>query len=154
MAERRWQVSTYITDEKVYNDLKVYLMENNTTMNAALGAGLKALLAGKIDLDGNVIEGAKDEVLIVQSEVTDKESRGDACLPRDPLQPCQGNLGNTAEAASASTKDDALDNKMQKAWQAVVEAQQAAHKATFGNVDRAIDEWLVALTDALGVVLN
>lgn len=38
-------------------------------------------------------------------------------------------------------------------WQAVCDAQKAAHSATFGNVDRAIDDWLVALTDALGFAL-
>lgn len=138
MAERRWQVSTYITDEKVYNDLKVYLMENNITMCAALMAGLKALLAGKIDLDGNVI-----------AEKANEEPKNGVTLGND-----EGKQTQQTPTEDTSAKDEMLDNKMQKAWQAVVDAQQAAHNATFGNVDRAIDEWLVALTDALGVVIE
>lgn len=134
MAENRWQVSTYITDKKVYNNLKVYLMENNVKMSVVLMAGLKAVLAGKIDLDGNVIAEAKDEVQKAQSE---------------SITPPQAEASSTQKPPAIKA-----DNKYQAAWQAVCDAQQAAHKATFGNVDSAIDDWLIALTDALGVVIQ
>lgn len=39
-------------------------------------------------------------------------------------------------------------------WQAVCDAQKAAHTATLGNVSTAIDNWLIALTDITGALIR
>lgn len=165
MAEKRWQVSTYITDEKVYNDLKVYLIENNTTMCAALGAGLKALLAGKIDLDGNVIMGeanekskkdvtesvdAHEQIQQTPTENTGVESEVQKTQNENITLPQAETKG---DSTSAEHKDsNAIHRNSDVLWQAVCDAQAAAHSATMGNISSAIDDWLIAITDMLGMI--
>lgn len=112
-------------DAKKYVAFKQYAQDHKTTVAALIDRAIDWILSGGLEA----------------WQASGNKSTDDS------------NTEHIDDCEAEHKDSNAIPASRQEVWQAVCDAQKAAHNATFGNVDRAIDDWLVALTDALGFAL-